>query len=284
MGGEKREREFCHSSLFADSNDNLLAGGNSFFYDLEWSGHAGSERSSIVFAGRASLKRRRKPMNKLQNRITGTPFRLLFLNLLWLPIILALAFLVVRQYEAGKPLHRTGPNQILQFTSGGHILGFASGGVYVASGSHALHVEFVNPRVTNPVSDAAPGDGMPGNAQRVAPLSRVTYPNLWDGVTLIYDASSGAVVRSTYRLEARANAGNIRLRYNAPVAVQSDGSLRVRFQTGTLNETAPQAWQERDGKRVPVRIAFAPRGNGELTFAVGDYDRSEPLFIDPTLT
>src|SRR5207302_1665646 len=223
-------------------------------------------------------------MNKLQNRMAGTLFRLLFLNLLWLPIILVVTLFEVRQHEAGKPVDRAAPSQLLQFTSGGHILGFASGGVYVAGGSHALHVEFVNPRTTNPVSDATPGDGMPGNVERVAPLSRVTYPNLWDGVTLIYDAPSGAVVRSTYRLEAHANAGNIRLRYNAPVAVQSDGSLRVSFQTSTLNESAPQAWQERDGKRVPVRIAFAPRGNAELTFALGDYDRSEPLFIDPTLT
>src|SRR6266446_4313237 len=223
-------------------------------------------------------------MNKLQNRTAGTLFRLLFLNLLWLPIILVVTLFEVRQHEAGKPVDRTAPSQLLQFTSGGHILGFASGGVYVAGGSHALHVEFVNPRTTNPVSDATPGDGMPGNVERVASLSRVTYPNLWDGVTLIYDAPSGAVVRSTYRLDAHANAGNIRLRYNAPVAVQGDGSLRVSFQTGMLNESAPQAWQERDGKRVPVRIAFAPRGNGELTFAVGDYDRSEPLFIDPTLT
>ncbi|PYX04864.1 MAG: hypothetical protein DMG85_16610, partial [Acidobacteria bacterium] len=223
-------------------------------------------------------------MNKLQNRIAGTPFRLLFLNLLWLPIIFAVALFVIRQHEAGRPVDRTAPNHILQFTSGGHVLGFAAGGVYVASGSHALHVEFVNPRATNPVSNAGPGDGMPGNAQHATPLSRVTYPNLWDGVTLIYDAPSGAVVRSTYRLEAHANAGNIRLRYNAPVAVQSDGSLRVSFQTGTVNESAPQAWQERDGKRVPVRIAFAPRGNVELTFALGEYDRSQPLFIDPTLT
>src|SRR5437879_13502182 len=95
-------------------------------------------------------------MNKLQNRIAGTPFRLLFLNLLWLPIILAVALFVIRQHEAGRPVDRTAPNHILQFTSGGHVLGFAAGGVYVASGSHALHVEFVNPRATNPVSDAAP--------------------------------------------------------------------------------------------------------------------------------
>lgn len=66
--------------------------------------------------------------------------------------------------------------------------------------------------------------------------------------------------------------------------MEDDGSLRVSFQTGMVNESAPQAWQERDGKQVPVRIAFAPHGNAELTFAVGEYDRSEPLFIDPTLT
>jgi hypothetical protein len=115
-------------------------------------------------------------------------------------------------------------------------------------------------------------------------LSQVTYSNLWDGITLSYDAPRGAVIRSTYRVEPHADAGNICLRYNAPITVQDDGSLRVSFQTGSVNETAPQAWQERGGKRVPVRIAFAPREKAELTFAIGEYDRSEPLFIDPTLT
>ena len=226
----------------------------------------------------------------------------LFLNLLWLPLALAVALFVTRQGEAARCFHTPklalsersesngstihnpkydlpAPNNILQFTSGGHVLGFAADAVYVASGSHALRVQFVNPRTTNPVSAAAP-DG----AQRAAPLSQVTYPNLWDGVTLTYDAPGDAIVRSTYRIEPQADAGNIRLRYNAPVAVQDDGSLCVKFQTGTVNESAPQAWQEHDGKRVPVRIAFAPRGKAEITFAVGEYDRSEPLFIDPTLT
>jgi hypothetical protein len=173
----------------------------------------------------------------------------------------------------------TAPNDILQFASGGHVLGFASDAVYVAGGSHALRVQFVNPRKTHPISTAEPK-----GTQRAASLSQVTYPNLWDGVTLTYDAPSGAVVRSTYRIEPHADAGNIRLRYNAPLVVQDDGSLRISFQTGTVNESAPHAWQERDGKHIPVRIAFAHGGNAELTFAVGEYDRNEPLFIDPTLT
>jgi hypothetical protein len=178
--------------------------------------------------------------------------------------------------------------ELLQFSTGGHVLGFAADGVCVASGSHALRVEFVNARATNPVSDAAPGDAATSqalsNTQRAARLSQVTYPNLWDGVTLTYDAPSGAIVRSAYRLDPYANVDNIRLRYNAPLSVQGDGSLRIAFQTEAINESAPQAWQEREGKYEPVQIAFAPCGKDEIRFDVGEYNRSGPLFIDPTIT
>jgi len=193
----------------------------------------------------------------------------------------AILFVVAqsRQAEPGNSIEITAPKKILQFTSGGQIVGFAADGVYVASGSHALRVEFVNAHQAIPVSAVAPTE-----TQGSTPLSQVTYPNLWDGVTLTYDAPGRAVVRSTYRLDAYAKAENIRLRYNAPVSVRNDGSLRVGFQTGAVQESAPQAWQERGGKRVPVQVAFAPRGKDEITFAVGKYDRSEPLFIDPTLT
>jgi hypothetical protein len=207
------------------------------------------------------------------------------LALLTIAILATVTAFTVRQGEVAKTAHLTAPKDILQFTSGGHVLGFAKTGVYMASGSHALRVEFVNSHSISPISPAAPNAPDNANdAKKATPLSNVTYPHLWDGVTLTYDAPGGAVVRSTYRLEPYANAENIRLRYNAPVSVQNDGSLRIGFQTGTLNESAPQAWQERSGKRVPVQIAFAARGKDEITFTTGHYDRSQPLFIDPTLT
>jgi hypothetical protein len=210
-----------------------------------------------------------------------SPRRLL--SLLSLPLVV-IAVVAVRQNEASDASrtptsYPKTPGNVLQLKSDRHVLGFAPDALYVASGSHALRVEFVNSHKTAPV-----GAGATDGEQPAAQLSKVTYANLWDGVTLTYDAPKGAVVRSTYRIEPHADAGNIRLRYNAPVAVQEDGSLHVSFQTGTVNESAPQAWQERDGKHVPVRIAFALRGKAELTFAVDEYDRSEPLFIDPTLT
>jgi hypothetical protein len=205
-------------------------------------------------------------------------------NLLWVIILLGATVFINGQVEAAGSTLPEAADKVLQFTSGGHVLGFGSDGVTVAGGSHALRVQFVNAHNSIPVSDGPSGKGLPGNTQQAAPLSRVTYPNLWDGVTLTYDAPGGAVARSTYRIDAYARSENIRLRYNAPVSVESDGSLRISFQTGAMNESAPRAWQQRDGQRVPVRIAFTQRGKTEIGFAVGKYDRSELLFIDPTLT
>jgi hypothetical protein len=170
-------------------------------------------------------------------------------------------------------------NGDLQFRSADHVLNFTTDAVHIASGSHALRVHFVDSCETNPVSTSTFGD-----TKGVAPMAKVSYPGLWDGVTLTYDAPANGLLRSTYLLAPKGDAGSIRLRYNAPVAVQPDGSLNIRFKTGTMNESAPAAWQERDGKRVPVQIAFEVHDESEISFAVGEYDRNEPLFIDPTLT
>jgi len=115
----------------------------------------------------------------------------------------------------------------LQFTSGEHVLGFAPQAMYVASGSHALHIEFVNAEPIRPLT-AAPQS----NAAGAAPLGEVTYPNLWPGITLRYDAPDGSIVRSTYRLEPFANAEDIRLRYNGPVRLDEAGDLVMAFETG----------------------------------------------------
>ena len=176
---------------------------------------------------------------------------------------------------------------MLQFTSGGHIIGFEPGGVYVAAGSHALHVEFINSLKATPVSESSNkvlANRKAADTQKVEALSKVTYANLWPGVTLSYDAPGGALMRSSYRVEPNANADSIRLRYNTPVSVQPDGSLKLAFTSGEMTESAPRAWQERDGKRLPVQIAFSQRGEKEIAFTVGERDHSLPLFIDPTLT
>jgi hypothetical protein len=200
-------------------------------------------------------------------------------SLLVLSIAIAAVAFPTRQSEAANPVKESLSDDVLQFTAGGHLLSFEPNAIHVAAGSHALRIQFVDPCTTTPITA-----GANEHATGAAPLSQVTYSNLWDGVSLTYDAPGDGVVRSTYRLAPHADVSAIRLRYNAPIALKDDGSLRVFFKTGTINESAPKAWQERDGKRVPVQVAFAPRENTDLAFVLGEYDRNEPLFIDPTLT
>ena len=109
----------------------------------------------------------------------------------------------------------------------------------------------------------------------------MVYEGLWEGISLTYEPREGGIAESTYHIGPGADVLRIRLRYNVPVEVQRDGSLKFKFESGYLTESPPVAWQEIGGKRVPVEVAFRVTG-GEVGFSVGKYDPSYPLTIDPT--
>ena len=137
----------------------------------------------------------------------------------------------------GAPVVSIAPASMLQFVSGGHALGFSTDGMYAAAGTHALHVNFVKANNVQPQTDSA----VSADSQ-TAPLSRVTYASLWDGVTLAYATSADSIYITTYTLAPGADVNHIRLRYNAPITVNEDGTLSIAFETGALTESAPAAW------------------------------------------
>ncbi len=175
-------------------------------------------------------------------------------------------------------------NSLARFTSQGHVLGFRTGEFFISNATYALRVAFVGANAVTPQSDSPTSTDL----TVVPPLSRVTYTNLWDGITLTYDAAHGGVVSSNYRLAPNADPHAIRLHYNAPVTLNHDGTLTIAYATGEMVESAPIAWQDIHGRRLPIPVAFSlqrPVPNSEaVAFAVGAYDVSQPLFIDPTLT
>lgn len=167
----------------------------------------------------------------------------------------------------------------LQFTSAGHGLGFEPAGMAIATDSYVLRITFVN---ANAVTPQRIGTDRSGLALAAPPLTRVVYSNLWDGVTLTYDASG--IVRSTYHLAPYADPSTIRLHYSHRAQIQADGSLSIALAGEVLTESAPIAWQELGGQRVPVAVTFKPLNATEIGFALGAYDPAHPLFIDPTVT
>ena len=193
-------------------------------------------------------------------------------------------------------------SSLLQFTSGGHALGFTTQGMYAATGSHGLRVDFVNANNVQPQADSPASPSTLRQAQddaslrtgadgKAVPLSRVVYADLWEGITLTYATRAGSIFTTIYDLAPGADAKNIRLRYNAPLTLSPNGTLNIAFETGMLTESAPIAWQNINGKRVSVEVRFSlslpERGAGDegqtVTFALGRYDPRHALTIDPSL-
>jgi predicted secreted hydrolase len=175
------------------------------------------------------------------------------------------------------PAASSAPADLLQFTSGGHALGFAADGMYAATGTHALHVDFVDANNVQPQADSlASVDG------KAAPLGHVTYANLWDGITLTYAATAGSIYTTSYSLSPGANPADIGLRYNVPLTLNEDGTLTIAFDTGAMTESAPVAWQDINSQRMSVDVSFRVSGQ-EVGFALGSYNPRYALTIDPSL-
>jgi hypothetical protein len=165
-------------------------------------------------------------------------------------------------------------SSMLQLKSGGYAVGFLPDRAYLVTGGHALTVEFLGTPGVMPRIQANP-DPLSGAARKVF------YEDLWPGVGLTFSLSPNGSCDATYILDPGAQVSKIRLRYNIPVRLQSDGTLKFRFSSGSVTESSPEAWQEIGGRRVPVSVSFL-LDRGEAGFALGGYDPRFAVTIDPT--
>ncbi len=163
---------------------------------------------------------------------------------------------------------------VLRYQVGGHVLGFGTSGLLIASADHALKIDWAGGRAASPA--AANGEG----------FGRVAYENIWPAVTLIYEKSESGLLKSTYQVEAGApavSAASIRLHYNRPVRIDSNGDLVVVFDQGEMRERAPVAWQTDGRHKIPVDVSYRLVGDREIGFSLGGLDPSLSLVIDPEL-
>lgn len=172
-----------------------------------------------------------------------------------------------------------------QFRSGGLVLGFKPDRVYITGMGFALIEEFVGTRGCRPIAGPLENSLRPDSGSTPGDYSwqRVEYPEIWRGISAIYEARQGVIAESTFEVQPGADPENIRLRYNTRVTGQADGSLRF-YPTGGqgfFTQAAPLAWQEIEGKRVPVAAEFRVEDARTVGFRVGRYDPRYALVIDP---
>ena len=174
-----------------------------------------------------------------------------------------------------------------QFMLGGQIFGAQPGGVYLTSARHALHIDFESANPVQPVSSPTATDEAAAARTSLPALTQVTWSNLWQGVSLTYQSAADGLAESVYTLAPGADPANIRLRYHTAVQIGADGTLVSRLADGQISESAPIAWQEIAGQRLPVQVTFSLRESTDQSALVGftlsGYNPAYNVTIDPTL-
>jgi hypothetical protein len=170
---------------------------------------------------------------------------------------------------------------------------FAFSGSTLPAGRWVLKLDFVGGRrAATPVGEEKTGavvSYFKGPRERwkagIPTYAGVVYRNLWWGIDLTY---SGSVDRMKYTFLVRPGADpkRIRLRYRGVTAVRQDeaGRLEVASPLGSIRDDRPSAYQELDGRRVPVPVEYSVDAKrAGYGFRLGTYDRTKPLVIDPVV-
>ena len=123
-------------------------------------------------------------------------------------------------------------------------------------------------------------------ASDVRGFRRLHYAGLWPGVDAQVYESADQHLEYDFELAPGADPASIALRHEGADAVRLDaatGRLLVQTSVGTITERAPQAWQlDAAGRRQPVPCRYVLTGT-TVTFALGTYDATRPLTIDPVV-
>lgn len=111
----------------------------------------------------------------------------------------------------------------------------------------------------------------------------VNLGEIYGGIELKLKAYGNNVEKLFY-VKAGANSELIKVKFEGSktLKVNEKGELEVETGLGVVKFTKPVAYQEENGKRKHIEVAYAIKGY-EYFFEVGDYDRTKELVIDPLL-
>jgi Beta-propeller repeat/FlgD Ig-like domain len=111
---------------------------------------------------------------------------------------------------------------------------------------------------------------------------QVRYHSISDGADLVYHLVDGQLEYDVL-LAPGAELSRVALRYRGAdrLEIDHDGALRIHTAAGVLYEKAPVLYQDRDGARVAIAGGYRLSGRDQIGFWAGNYDRSQPLVVDP---
>jgi hypothetical protein len=123
-----------------------------------------------------------------------------------------------------------------------------------------------------------------GSHTNIPTFARVAYRAIYPGIDLLFYGNERQL-EYDFVVTPGANPRAIRLSFDGirAMRIDLDGNLVLTTASGDLLQKAPVAYQEVGGERRRVRARYRLLGRRSVEFALGRYDRSRPLVIDPVL-
>jgi hypothetical protein len=120
--------------------------------------------------------------------------------------------------------------------------------------------------------------------RNVASFAKVRYRSVYPGIDLIYYGNQREL-EYDFVVAPSADPQLIRLGFVGADQIEIDAQGDIVLQTayGEVRQRKPLAYQEADGVRQEIASRYVLKGNREVGFELGEYDRTRPLVIDPVL-
>ena len=148
-----------------------------------------------------------------------------------------------------------------------------------------------NPNAAVTGADLLPGKSNyfigndPAKWRRGVPqFARVRYENVYPGINLVFYGNQGQL-EYDFQVEPGSDPAQAELEFNGAKHLElKDGALVIQGESGSLQLEAPRVYQEIAGRQQAVEGSFVLRGKNRAGFAIGTYDHSRALVIDPILS
>jgi Beta-propeller repeat/Divergent InlB B-repeat domain len=115
-------------------------------------------------------------------------------------------------------------------------------------------------------------------------FARVRYHDVYPGVDVVYHGAHQLEFDMIVR--AGADPDKIALNFAGAQRLSTDdaGNLILTTEAGELRLQHPVSYQEKSGTRQAVDSRFVVKNDHQVVFALGSYDRSRELVIDPSIS
>ncbi|HEX8816272.1 MAG TPA: SBBP repeat-containing protein, partial [Terriglobales bacterium] len=116
-------------------------------------------------------------------------------------------------------------------------------------------------------------------------FGRVRYENVYPGVDLVYYGKQGSL-EYDFAIAPGSDPNQIKLHFEGAdsLTIAENGDLQLNLPTSSLRLLAPRVYQKFGTEEKSVAAKFQLLADNQVGFALGDFDHTRELVIDPVLT